>query len=91
MPSAMGKIVLDCSSEPSQQLEKEVALKGLLHQQFRVTIKDGRVMQGMFQCIDDSMNIILQHCYQIDVDGGTTLPFIAFFQQRPFYQLCLLL
>ena len=67
----MGKIVLDTSNKPQDQLNKEMVVKEMLEKQLRVTITDGRILEGTFQCFDNSMNIILQHCYQINGEGGS--------------------
>ncbi len=41
-------------------LQAKAAQRGLLHSTLRVTLSDGRVVTGQYQCLDEHLNFILQ-------------------------------
>ena len=47
------------------------AVRALLGKPLRVTVSDGRVVEGSFECLDDHGNIILRHAVTLAFDGGS--------------------
>ena len=43
-------------------MEGRLFLKELLNKRLRISIKDGRVIDGHFMCTDNSCNIVLSNC-----------------------------
>jgi len=42
--------------------EAKRELKGYLNERMRVSISDGRVIEGTFQCTDNHRNLVLANC-----------------------------
>ena len=40
-------------------------LRGYLGNEFRVEVTDGRVIVGIFSCIDDGKNMVLKECVEV--------------------------
>jgi len=40
-------------------------LRSYLGRQFRVEVSDGRVITGLFSCIDNDKNIVLKECIEL--------------------------
>jgi len=52
--------------EDHQKSDYKSWLKTLFRRQMRIELKDGRILQGSFECLDFKMNIILQRTCQIN-------------------------
>ena len=47
---------------PPNKMEGRAFLQSLLNKRLRISIKDGRVIDGHFMCTDNSCNIVLSNC-----------------------------
>ena len=44
----------------------------VIHKKMRVTVKDGRVIEGDCMCLDPQGNLILYHCIEYNSSTGTS-------------------
>eukprot|EP00466_Bigelowiella_natans_P002674 jgi/Bigna1/70148/fgenesh1_pg.11_\ len=51
------------------QQEREDRLRAYIGNPIKVTVSDGRVMIGRFQCCDDHVNVIMTETHQVFADG----------------------
>mmetsp|Transcript_11492 Transcript_11492/g.20355 ORF Transcript_11492/g.20355 Transcript_11492/m.20355 type:complete len:106 (-) Transcript_11492:522-839(-) len=64
---------VEAGAEPGQQSVEHQAvaqIRNLLHRTFKVTLDDGRVFEGEFQCLDKQGNLILGRA--VERMGGTS-------------------
>lgn len=58
--------------EPANSSDDLAQAKALLNSSVKVTLKDGRVFRGTFQCLDRQGNMILGSAYQHPDTPGRT-------------------
>lgn len=59
------------SERPAPEAPTAVAsVRALLHRVLRVTLSDGRVVQGRLECFDNLGNFILAHAIQVPREAG---------------------